>query len=438
MATSVNANPTKEFFISMLTRDIDVRAAILELIDNSIDGAKRLRPEGDFSGLYIDITYDTEHFIIEDNCGGMGIDIATEYAFRFGRPTQRTQETSKQQLTGIFGIGMKRSLFRLGNYFSIISSTTNDSFVLNVDVEEWVKDINPNWTFRLDEEKSNLNNPLEKTGTKIEITKLHDGIKKQFNLTYFENSLISYIERFKTLAIENGLTIRINGKNVIFTSESIISFADVRPYTFSDEHNSVKIKIIAGIAPKGAPEKAGWHVYCNGRLVVFADKTTLTGWGENGIRQYHPSLAFFRGFVFFESSNLELLPWNTTKTNVDSSSEYYIYAKTKMREATLQITKDCSAIIDNEISDERLAVLFSPSNLKVLNSTTISALTSDSKAFILNISDIKYKEPMSGITFQKPTKQIEIVKEKMGVKTNKEVGIKVFDYYFKRECEDYE
>jgi len=131
---------------------------------------------------------------------------------------------------------MKRSLFRLGNYFSIISSTTNDSFVLNVDVEEWVKDINPNWTFRLDEEKSNLNNPLEKTGTKIEITKLHDGIKKQFNLTYFENSLISYIERFKTLAIENGLTIRINGKNVIFTSESIISFADVRPYPTIGEH----------------------------------------------------------------------------------------------------------------------------------------------------------------------------------------------------------
>ena len=40
------------------------------------------------------------------------------------------------------------------------------------------------------------------------------------------------------------------------------------------------------------------------------------------------------------------------------------------------------------------------------------------------------------IKIAKPTKQIEIVKEKMGVKTNKEVGIKVFDYYFKRECED--
>ena len=30
MATEVNANPTKELFISMLTRDIDIRAAILE------------------------------------------------------------------------------------------------------------------------------------------------------------------------------------------------------------------------------------------------------------------------------------------------------------------------------------------------------------------------------------------------------------------------
>ena len=42
MGSKVNANPTKEFFISMLTRDIDIRAAILELIDNSIDGAKRM------------------------------------------------------------------------------------------------------------------------------------------------------------------------------------------------------------------------------------------------------------------------------------------------------------------------------------------------------------------------------------------------------------
>ena len=92
MGTTVNANPTKEFFISMLTRDIDIKAAILELIDNSIDGAKRLRPEGDYRNLYIKIDFDKDHFLIQDNCGGMGIDIATEYAFRFGRSFYNNQK----------------------------------------------------------------------------------------------------------------------------------------------------------------------------------------------------------------------------------------------------------------------------------------------------------------------------------------------------------
>ena len=41
----VDASPTKGFFIYMLTRDIDVRPAIVELIDNSIDGAKKIRKD---------------------------------------------------------------------------------------------------------------------------------------------------------------------------------------------------------------------------------------------------------------------------------------------------------------------------------------------------------------------------------------------------------
>lgn len=436
MATEVNANPTKELFISMLTRDIDIRAAILELIDNSIDGAKRLKTDGDFSNLFIRIIFDSDHFVIEDNCGGIDIYTATEYAFRFGRSPKRNKEETKQQFTGVFGIGMKRSLFRLGNYFEVSSSTQNDSFVLKVDVDEWVRDDDKNWKFELNEEKRGLNNPIEETGTRIEIKKLHDGIQKQFSLDFFENTLISYIERFKTLSMDSGLSISINGKNVVFTNEKIVSSDSVVPYTFSDTSRPVSIRIIAGIAPKGSPEKAGWYVYCNGRLVVFADKTTLTGWGEGDTRQYHPSLAFFRGFVFFDSYDLELLPWNTTKTNVDASSEYFIYAKTKMREATKQITKDCSALMENEIPEEKQEAIFANKNLTTLNSSNINRMTSTTKPFSINVSEIKYNEPMANISFSKPLNQVDIVKEKMGVRTNKDVGIKAFDYYFKRECEE--
>ena len=36
----IKANPTREFFVNMLVRDILLKQAIIELIDNSIDGAR--------------------------------------------------------------------------------------------------------------------------------------------------------------------------------------------------------------------------------------------------------------------------------------------------------------------------------------------------------------------------------------------------------------
>ena len=36
------ASPTKQFFVSMLTRDINLADAILDLLDNCLDGALQL------------------------------------------------------------------------------------------------------------------------------------------------------------------------------------------------------------------------------------------------------------------------------------------------------------------------------------------------------------------------------------------------------------
>ena len=47
----VKASPTKEFFVNMLVRDILLKQAIIELIDNSIDGARSIRKNNQYSGL---------------------------------------------------------------------------------------------------------------------------------------------------------------------------------------------------------------------------------------------------------------------------------------------------------------------------------------------------------------------------------------------------
>lgn len=432
---TVNANPTKEFFISMLTRDVDIKAAILELIDNSIDGAKRMRPDGNYSGLYIRIEYDKEKFSIADNCGGISIKTASETAFRFGRSGSEKNE-SKQQFTGVFGIGMKRSLFRLGKYFEVESTTSNEYFKLSVDVDKWVIDKSTDWSFSFSEMRTGLDTPIEATGTRIMVTRLHDGIARQFSLQLFFSSLVTYIERFKTLAVENGLEIQINGHPITFVNEQLIESEIITPFSFSSNLEQVKYTIIAGVAPKGSPENAGWYVYCNGRLVVFADKTTLSGWGEDAIRHYHPSLAFFRGFVFFESAEPEQLPWNTAKTGIDTSSKYYIAAKVKMKEAMRSIIHSCKNLSDEEFSTEEENTILSSRKLISLNTATIARLSTNIRPFEIKTTSIVKSEPTTTISFKKPTRMVDIAKKQMGARTNKDVGITAFEYYFKRECDD--
>lgn len=430
---SINANPTKEFFISMLTRDIDLKAAILELIDNSIDGAKRMRPSNDFSGLYIKIKFDKEKFEIEDNCGGMSIKIAQENAFRFGKSSKKNEDGL---YTGVFGIGMKRSLFRIGKKFQVISKTINDRFIVNVDLDKWMLDSDVDWTFKFSEAETNLVNDISECGTKITIEKIYEGISRNFELDFFEQSLRAYVEKYRTMAAENGLQIYINDKKITFLKDELIKSKYIQPYSKSSNIGKIKVSILAGVAPKGKPEKAGWYIYCNGRMIVYADKTTLTGWGENGVRMYHPSLACFRGYVFFESTALNELPWNTTKTSVDTSSQYYIAAKDMMREALLQVTELIKSInnYDEEEQSQVEDKILSREKTISLTSTEIQNI-SKNENFYFKLPEHKELIKMTTINFKKPLKQVEELKEIMNVSTNKEVGEHIFDYYYSRECE---
>ena len=134
---TIDASPTKEFFIEILTRDVQLSDAISELVDNSVDGAKRLRPEGDFTGLNIEVTFDENSFKIQDNCGGISVDIAEKYAFRFGRTSKIPDELKTKRPIGQFGVGMKRAIFKLGNLFTIQSVAPNSSFIVEINVEDW-------------------------------------------------------------------------------------------------------------------------------------------------------------------------------------------------------------------------------------------------------------------------------------------------------------
>ena len=58
----INAEPTKSFFVDMITRDISLEQAVLDLVDNSVDGAMRFKKVADhpLDGYYVHIQVSTK------------------------------------------------------------------------------------------------------------------------------------------------------------------------------------------------------------------------------------------------------------------------------------------------------------------------------------------------------------------------------------------
>lgn len=163
MATQQNntvaADPAKGFFVSMLIKDITLRDAIGDLVDNAVDAIKaRAKGSTDLKGYEIEIKLGKSYFSITDNGFGMEAKVARETAFNFGK-------SDKHQLIsnsiGQFGIGMKRAFFKLGNYIKVKSVAENSSFELTIDVPEWLKKPKE-WKFEFDKgtlDEKTKNNP---------------------------------------------------------------------------------------------------------------------------------------------------------------------------------------------------------------------------------------------------------------------------------------
>ncbi|WP_082650675.1 ATP-binding protein [Mastigocoleus testarum] len=113
----------------MLTRDIELQDAILDLLDNCVDGIQRTirdtqqfeDSEEPYRKFWAKINFSSDNFTIADNCGGIPIDTAKKYAFRMGRPDNNFD--NDVYTIGTYGIGMKRSIFKMGRSSEVVSQT---------------------------------------------------------------------------------------------------------------------------------------------------------------------------------------------------------------------------------------------------------------------------------------------------------------------------
>jgi len=128
LSIDVDGSPVKDFFVSMLTRDIQLTDAILDLLDNCVDGILRNNIDKNtplpYKGFEARIIFNKTTFSISDNCGGIPWALK-DYAFRLGHSDKTPN--SKKATVGIYGIGMKRALFKMGRHCLITTKNKKDS-----------------------------------------------------------------------------------------------------------------------------------------------------------------------------------------------------------------------------------------------------------------------------------------------------------------------
>lgn len=344
---TAEAIPTKQFFVSMLTRDINLADAILDLVDNCLDGALRVADGGvvDYSQHFVDITLNNKLFSIEDNCGGIPREIAKNYAFKMGREPDDERDAENETI-GMYGVGMKRAVFKMGRDAKVRTRYNGDVFEVPI-TSEWLenKDWDPLPIVDLGDDSS-----LAQPGTVILVETLYPGVARQFENDSFINQLRTALSEHFTMFLQRGLSISVNEEPVEPVHVEVLVSDDAdgpAPYVFQKIIDGVTVSITVGLnTGRGvvsdedestefgrdrSAATAGWTVFCNDRAVIVGDKSRLTGWGDN-IPLYHYQFSIITGIIEFRSNNADKLPVTTTKRALDTSSDVWLQALVKMKE----------------------------------------------------------------------------------------------------------
>lgn len=334
-----DASPEKRLFISLITRDISLEDAILDLIDNSINAAiepmsDRLRTADDYADLLADLKIKPDvdiHLNISNDCveivdtaQGITSNTASKHVFKFGRSADEDDDHSDR--LSVYGIGLKRAMFKLGERINMKSDHKDGGFDLDLNVPKWSKQTSMPWTFDITERPKTTTS----TGTSLKVTKLYpDVINKISDGTFLANLKIR-ISRTYAFFLGRIVRIFLNKEQVDGTELAIGSNYASEKFV----SGGVTCNITAGLALSTGgnfkDKDAGWFVFCNGRAIIFADKTSRTGWNNAGLPIFQPKHRPFLGTVFFVSSNPEELPWTTTKGSVNEESAIWQQAKRHM------------------------------------------------------------------------------------------------------------
>ena len=166
----------------------------------------------------------------------------------------------------------------------------------------------------LDKDQKNPQN----LGTKSVVAELHPSVAEEFEEESFLRRLKSRVEfrHQAALALASpSPSTRISCAAVPRSYRREEPHTQRRRQAITSNGTEVPMNLYAGFvklsdedADTDDPDKfsggslAGWYLICNGRMLLFADKSRFTGWGDD-VADYHPQYRRFRGYAYLSGDS---------------------------------------------------------------------------------------------------------------------------------------
>lgn len=442
---TVSFRPTKKLFIDVLTKDIPIRHCILDLLDNSVDSYTRHAYQDKRS---VKVAWDRSHFEVWDDCGGVSKDQLRNQVFRPGL----SDLAARARTIGVYGIGLKRAIFRLGRVIVFETDDGVDYCRLVIDVDAWVSKPDDDWDLDLTETSASRLTSGQKPYTRITVTRLTDEAGESLT-TDFEKVLKERIGIYYSRFIQDGnIAFYVNDELQAGFEIKMNVSDDYQPVRAEYQYDGVSMDIRCWIDLKGAEEKRrefeigrkGWNIYMNRRLVILDDTSEKTGWrGEKPfLPKYHQIYHEFRGIVFIAADDPSRLPINTSKDDFDTDTRVYTHLTLKMSEVARPLIDYLSEKYHKEkttIEDGESALATSAAQaVDQQSGKNLRELTIDTAQYTSVFSPpTKPAAPpgvkLTSIQYQKPRDKVDLVKSVLEVRTNQEVGSITFDYFWDSE-----
>lgn len=436
-----------------LVRDLALDDCIMDLVDNAMDSLIRIESidvserildsrargkklHGRIPVVHIRVSADS--FEIIDNCGGISQDEAINETFILGH-----EKLPSGSRLGVYGIGLKRALFKIGDIIHIESRTQRDGFSVDLNLKEWAtkknKEGQEDWTIPIDLTEG-TQSPAN-AGTCIRVEDLHDDVQTRIRGGVFVGELAEGIARTYSVFLDRYVRVKLNDKWIKPEPVPIGSSKEVIPakerFVESSPEGSVTVTLTASLASPGESgqwkqDDAGWYVLCNGRVVLRANQDTLTGWGD-GIASFHSGkFSKFVGIAYFYSERPDLLPWSTTKRGINRESEVYQKARARMVKTAKPIVSFLNRMYPTEMIQEPVERDIAD---KVKRADIGKFVRGADTAFTVKPAK-KSLRTTTRIQYHAKVRDVEKIKKHLRNMslTNSKIGLATFEHYLKTEC----